>query len=86
MLSLVGTPDIVIKNAGYAHYLVCHEMSDADIVRQATVSLLGALTKKAESFTLERILNYSQGRRDFFIWFHLHSICLFAPQLWLQSS
>lgn len=38
-----GAPDIVINNAGYAHYLPFHKMSLAEVVRHADVNYIGAL-------------------------------------------
>lgn len=38
-----GAPDIVINNAGYAHYLLFHEMSDEELVRHADVNFIGAM-------------------------------------------
>ncbi len=38
-----GAPDIVINNAGYAHYQLFHEMPLEEVVRHADVNLIGAM-------------------------------------------
>lgn len=43
IVSSYGAPDIVINNAGYAHYLLFHEMTDDEIVRHADINLIGAM-------------------------------------------
>jgi len=43
VISDFGVPDIVINNAGYAHYYLFHEMSYEDIIRHVNVNLIGAM-------------------------------------------
>jgi 3-oxoacyl-[acyl-carrier protein] reductase len=43
LISNFGVPDIVINNAGYAHYLLFHEMSEDEIIRHVDVNLIGAM-------------------------------------------
>ncbi|MBI1272484.1 MAG: SDR family NAD(P)-dependent oxidoreductase [Alphaproteobacteria bacterium] len=38
-----GAPDIIVNNAGYAHYNMFHEMTLAEVVRHANVNLIGAM-------------------------------------------
>jgi short-subunit dehydrogenase len=42
-LNAIGTPDILINNAGYAHYLRFHEMTLSEVVRHTDVNLIGAM-------------------------------------------
>lgn len=43
IISKYGVPDIVINNAGYAHYLLFHETSEDEIIRHINVNLIGAM-------------------------------------------
>jgi len=43
IMAKFGTPDILINNAGYAHYLLFHEMSIEEIERHIDVNLTGAM-------------------------------------------
>lgn len=43
IISDLGSPDILINNAGYAHYLLFHEMSEDELVRHVDVNLIGAM-------------------------------------------
>ena len=43
IISHYGAPDIVINNAGYAHYFLFHEMSEEEMIRHANVNLIGAM-------------------------------------------
>lgn len=43
IVSKHGAPDIVINNAGYAHYHLFHEMTDEEIFQHANVNLIGAM-------------------------------------------
>ncbi len=42
-LGAIGTPDILINNAGYAHYQRFHQMSLSEVVRHTDVNLIGAM-------------------------------------------
>gem|GEM_PF-716414 len=43
IISDFGAPDILINNAGYAHYLLFHEMTEDEVVRHANVNFIGAM-------------------------------------------